>query len=119
MWPFGRSPQGSAQVKGIGVREVRARVKAGAKLLDVRSPREFQALHPAGAVNVPPDRIKRDEVGLPHDAEILVICLQGRRSKKAARQLAALGYTNVTDVLGGMEHWVKFGLPVKRSRKAK
>ncbi len=119
MWPFSRSPQSSAPVKVVSVREVQARLKRGAKLLDVRSPREFQALHPAGAINAPPDQIKMDNVGLPRDAEILVICLKGRRSAKAARQLTALGYTNVTDVHGGLEHWVKFSLPVKRSRKAK
>lgn len=92
-------------------------MKRGAKLVDVRTKREFDAVHPAGSINVPPDKIKRDEVGLPRDAELLVICLSGRRSRKAARKLMDLGYTNVSDVPGGFTDWTKFGLPVKRTRK--
>ena len=91
-------------------------MRRGAKLVDVRSEREFRALHPKGALSVPPARIKADAVGLDRDAEILVICLSGRRSRREAHRLKRLGYTNVTDVLGGMEDWVKFGLPVMRSR---
>lgn len=118
MWPFSRSGNDRSlpPVKGITVREVQGRMKRGAVLVDVRSPREYRALHPAGAINVPPKLIKENQVGLPLDAEILVICLKGSRSAREARNLMKLGYTNVVDVLGGMEHWVKFGLPVKRSR---
>ena len=38
------------------------------------------------------------------DAEILVYCRSGRRSKEAAKKLAALGYTNVYD-FGGINDW--------------
>jgi rhodanese-related sulfurtransferase len=117
MWPFSRGARNAASVPGVSVREVQSRMKRGAKLVDVRTKREFDAVHPAGSISVPPERIKRDEVGLPHDAEILVICLRGHRSPKAARRLMNLGYTNVTDVLGGFDAWTKFGLPVKRTRK--
>jgi thiosulfate sulfurtransferase len=91
-------------------------MKRGAVLIDVRSPREFRAVHPAGSINVPPKLIKQDQVGLPRDTEILVICLKGSRSAREARNLMNLGYTNVYDVLGGFDYWNKFGLPVKRSR---
>lgn len=118
MWPFSRksSPAPAEQpVPAIGVREVRARLKEGAKLLDVRTEREYQALHPAGAVSFPFSTLKKRPPQLPLDTEILVITLKGSRSLEAARLLQAYGFTNVTDVHGGMEHWVKFGLPVKRS----
>jgi phage shock protein E len=117
MWPFSRNDdKEQPPVKGISVREVQARMKQGAVLVDVRSVREYRAVHPAGSINVTPAMIKEDQVGLPRDAEILVICLRGRRSPREARNLMKLGYTNVYDVLGGFDYWTKFGLPVKRSR---
>lgn len=91
-------------------------MKRGAKLIDVRSTREYRALHPKDAISVPPNLIKQDQVGLERDTEILVICLSGRRSARQARKLTALGYTNVSDVAGGLNYWTKFGLPVRRSR---
>lgn len=122
MWPFSRKPAAGAAktpIPGIGVRDVRARLKGGAKLLDVRTEREYQAVHPAGAISLPLSTLKKRPPELPLDTEILVICLKGSRSAHAARILQGYGYTNVTDVQGGMEHWVKFGLPVKRSAAKK
>lgn len=121
MWPFSRSRAGGGTapqvtVKLVNAKGAHARMKHGAKLIDVRTPREFRALHPKDAINVPPQLIKQDQVGLERDAEILVICMSGRRSTREARRLTKLGYTNVTEVLGGLNDWVNFGLPVRRSR---
>lgn len=91
-------------------------MKHGAKLIDVRSTREYRALHPADSISVPPEVIKQDQVGLERDTEILVICMSGKRSLRQARKLTELGYTNVTNVAGGLNYWTKFGLPVKRTR---
>jgi rhodanese-related sulfurtransferase len=115
MWPFSpkipdRSPQ--AQYRTISVRDVPQRLRAGAKLVDVRSPREFNAVHPRDAINVTPRMIKQDEIGLERDTEIMLICLSGSRSERAARDLVTLGYTNVSNVQGGLNTWVKFNLPV-------
>lgn len=116
MWPFSRSSgSGPSSVPRVHVRDVKTRVKEGAKLLDVRTEREFRALHPAGAVNLPLATLKKRPPELPLDAEILVICLRGSRSAHAATLLQDYGYTNVYDVEGGMEFWVKLGLPVLRS----
>ena len=91
-------------------------MKHGAKLIDVRSTREYRAVHAKDSLSVPPELIKQDQVGLERDTEILVICLSGKRSLRQAQKLTALGYTNVSNVAGGLEYWTKFGLPVKRSR---
>ena len=115
MWPFSpKSPGASSQAsyKTISVRDVPQRLRAGATLVDVRSAREFDAVHPRDAINVPPRMIKQDELGLDRDTEIMVICLSGSRSARAARDLVSLGYTNVSNVHGGLNTWVKFNLPV-------
>ena len=117
MWPFShRSPAGAAvEVPTIDVKQAFARSKRGARLVDVRSSREFaHSSHPKGAISVPPQLIKKDQTGLGRDDDILVICLSGHRSPRQAKHLAGMGFTKVTNVHGGLMAWKKAGLPVKR-----
>ena len=119
MWPFRRKgaggDDGPASVRSIDVKEAFTRAKRGAKLIDVRSAREYaQSGHPKGARSVPPDLIKKDQIGLGRDAELLVICQSGHRSPRQAKRLAGMGYTNVSNVNGGLTAWKKAGLPVKK-----
>lgn len=93
------------------------RTRKGARLVDVRSEREFAALHAKGARCLPPARIKAGEVGLATEDEVLVICLSGHRSPRQARRLAAMGYVNVANVSGGVLAWQRAGLPVKSARR--
>lgn len=78
------------------VEDVRALLTAGARLIDVRTPGEFASGHLPGAINVPLSQVdnKLSEVGAPADAVVLY-CLSGNRSARAARRLRELGYTNV------------------------
>ena len=82
--------------------------------LDVRSPEEFSAGHPAGALNVPigfldPSRRLSPNVdfervvqtAVPKEKKIIVGCLSGRRSMQAAEILERLGYADVTNLTGG------------------
>jgi rhodanese-related sulfurtransferase len=119
MWPFGsrrRAADGTAvEVPTIEVKEAFARSKRGAKLIDVRSAREYaHSGHPKGARSVPPQLIKKDQTGLGRDDDILVICLSGHRSPRQAKALAGMGFIKVTNVHGGLMAWKKAGLPVKR-----
>lgn len=65
-------------------------------------------------MNVPPQLIKEDRTGLRRDEEILVICLSGHRSVRQARRLVKVGFTDVTDVRGGLLAWRRAGLPTQR-----
>lgn len=118
MWPFRKKPAGVAApvaVQTIDVKQAFARSKRGARLVDVRSAREFaHSGHPRGAVSVPPRLISKDQTGLERDDDILVICLSGHRSPRQARKLAEMGFTRVTNVHGGLMAWKKAGLPVRR-----
>jgi rhodanese-related sulfurtransferase len=117
MWPFPRRSRGTAAVVNvptIDVKQAFARAKRGAKLVDVRSSGEFRSGHPKGALSVPPGLIKKDQTGLGRDDDILVICLSGHRSPRQAKKLAEMGYTNVSNVHGGLMAWKKAGLPVKK-----
>jgi len=119
MWPFsGKGAGGAAgpaSVPTVDVNEAFTRSQRGAKLVDVRSAREYaHSGHPRGARSVPPDLIKKDATGLARDDELLVICLSGHRSPRQAKRLAGMGFTKVTNVHGGLMAWKKAGLPVKR-----
>ena len=75
-------------------------------ILDVRTPEEFAAGHIAGAILIPDYEIgeKAESVLTDKDQLILVYCRSGRRSKNAANELAALGYTNIKE-FGGINDW--------------
>ena len=114
MWPFSRRASGVV-VPDVDVKEAFARSKRGAKLIDVRSAREYaHGGHPKGARSVPPELIKQDSTGLKRDDELLVICLSGHRSPRQAKHLAGMGFTNVSNVRGGLMAWKNAGLPVKK-----
>ena len=78
----------------------------GVVILDVRTPEEFAAGHIAGAILIPDYEIgeKAERVLTDKDQLILVYCRSGRRSKNAASELAALGYTNIKE-FGGINDW--------------
>ena len=75
-------------------------------ILDTREQDEFNEGHIQGAILIPYTEIEnRAEEMLPDkDAQILVYCRSGRRSKIASESLAKLGYTDVKE-FGGIIDW--------------
>jgi rhodanese-related sulfurtransferase len=82
--------------------------------LDVRSVPEFEAGHPARAVNIPimhfepglgmsPNQefVSVIEQSLPKSAKILIGCKTGGRSARACDVMSQMGFTNVTNIRGG------------------
>lgn len=63
---------------------------------------------------IPFDQIGQDLSLLPADkaAPIVLYCRSGRMSEIAAGGLAALGYTSVSHVAGGMVEWARSGRPI-------
>lgn len=78
----------------------------GYVILDVRAQSEYDEGHIPGAVVIPHDQVKEkaEEILLDKDQLILVYCRSGRRSKMAADDLVALGYTNIKE-FGGILDW--------------
>ncbi|MCA1668560.1 MAG: rhodanese-like domain-containing protein [Thermomicrobia bacterium] len=97
----------------VGVDEARRRVDAGeALLVDVREMDEWRAGHVAGAIHIPLGAVASRVAALPKDREILVICCTGNRSAMAQERLAQVGFTNVTNIEGGITAWAEQGYPV-------
>ncbi|WP_433041545.1 rhodanese-like domain-containing protein [Dactylosporangium sp. CS-033363] len=49
-----------------------------------------------------------------YDAEIVVVCRQGYSSSLAAESLRRVGLHRATDLEGGVEAWLRAGLPLHR-----
>ena len=75
-------------------------------ILDVRTVEEFAEGHIEGAILISDYEIgeKAESVLTDKEQLILVYCRSGRRSKNAASELAALGYTNIKE-FGGIIDW--------------
>ena len=85
--------------------------EAGALIVDVREPNEYNQIRAKGAVLLPLGRLNGRVKDLPRDREILLMCRTGGRSANATQFLAANGFENVTNVNGGIEAWYQAGLP--------
>lgn len=71
----------------------------GVRVVDVRTPAEFEAGHVPGAVNVPYDQVpaRAAELG-PADRPLVLYCRTGHRSGIAVEALKKLGYTALYDM---------------------
>ena len=76
------------------------RIKAGAKIVDVRTPDEFRDGAYPGAVNIPVQSLGARMGEIPKDKPVVVYCASGGRSATAARMLLQAGYTDVVNAGG-------------------
>ncbi|WP_127471458.1 rhodanese-like domain-containing protein [Thiomicrorhabdus aquaedulcis] len=92
-----------------------------AYVLDVRTAGEFREGYIGNAVNVSVTELAAKMNTLPKDktAPVLVYCLSGARSARAAGMLVKNGYTQVFNLAGGLNAWKSAGLPVGRERSKK
>jgi len=101
---------------GIDAKQALGMTQQGALLLDVRQPEEFAAIHASDAKLIPLGELpaRMQEISAYKDKPIAVICRSGRRSAKAVELLKEAGYSNVSNVAGGMNGWESDGLEVVR-----
>jgi rhodanese-related sulfurtransferase len=86
------------------------------RILDVRTPGEFEGVHIAGAYNVPLDLLREhsDEIRTHLDDHVVLVCRSGQRAAQAEQTLHDTGLTNVHILDGGMNSWEGNGFSVKR-----
>ena len=75
------------------------------QVLDVRNPAELSAGALAGAHSAPLPRLTAELERLDPTRPTVVYCASGYRSAIAASVLAARGFDDVSDLLGGYEAW--------------
>ncbi|MDX2286672.1 MAG: rhodanese-like domain-containing protein [Bacteroidia bacterium] len=81
--------------------------------LDARAYREFEVSHIPGAVWVGYDDFDLARVeGLDRSRPVVVYCSVGYRSEKVSEKLLAAGFTQVSNLYGGIFEWCNQGRPV-------
>ncbi|MGV0838372.1 rhodanese-like domain-containing protein [Mycolicibacterium thermoresistibile] len=89
------------------------------RVIDVRTPGEFESVHIAGAYNVPLDLLREhcDEIirNVDDDAEnVVLVCRSGQRATQAEATFRKAGLTNVRILDGGITAWEASGFAVNR-----
>lgn len=100
--------------RDISVTEASRQRDAGAFVLDVREPYEWNEGHIPNATLIPLGTLPNQLASVPKDKPIVVICRSGNRSQSGRDILLKAGFTNVTSVNGGMLAWESARLPVTK-----
>ena len=93
----------------ITAEELKARLNAGEELnlVDVREPDEHAAFN-IGGTFLPLGKIQTmqtDDIEELKGKEVIVYCRSGNRSGQACLILETIGFTNVKNLVGGMNDW--------------
>ena len=94
----------------ISVTDLKAKLDSGEDLLlvDVREKDEYAIARIDGATLLPLSTFVSDweaNLGDYRDKQVIVHCKMGGRSQKACEFLAGQGFTNVSNVTGGITAW--------------
>jgi rhodanese-related sulfurtransferase len=115
MQMFGFSRAANQPFETINGAEAAARVKAGARLVDVRERNEFSAGHVEGAINVPLSAFASHAHLIPKDAPVILYCAAGMRSERALGVCANLDLGVTTHVAGGISALARAGMRITQS----
>jgi rhodanese-related sulfurtransferase len=87
--------------------DVKKRLRRGESLniVDVRESAEVQAGKIPGAKHIPLSSFAERYREIDPHVETILVCRSGNRSHKACEFLMEMGYSNVKNMLGGMNAW--------------
>jgi rhodanese-related sulfurtransferase len=92
----------------IDVDELARLLDAGAALVDVRQPGEWEEARITGATLIPLAELPDRTAELPDAESLVLICRSGARSARACEFLAAQGF-ETANVAGGILAWIDSG----------
>lgn len=93
--------------------DVPARMKDGSIVVDVRSTSEWRSGHIAGSLHIPLGRLVAQLQERPRSEPIVLVCESGSRSAIGASLMTAAGFTDVTNLTGGIAAWRRENLPLE------
>lgn len=105
----GKTASADTLPREISVSEASAMREAGAFILDVREPEEWNESHIPGATLIPLGELASRVNEIPEDQEIVVVCRSGNRSAQGRDILLSAGFTQVTSMAGGINQWKAAG----------
>ncbi len=91
----------------ISVRDLKDRLDKGDTifLLDVREPHEYSMAKIEGSVLIPLGELPTSLDKLNSNDEIVALCHRGMRSADAVGFLMQQGFSNVKNLIGGIDAW--------------
>lgn len=92
---------------------------ADIKLIDVRTPAEFESAHIPGSYNVPLDQLPehREELRSRLNGPAVLVCRSGARARQAEQVLREVDLPALHVLDGGLSAWEQAGLPTNRGRQ--
>jgi rhodanese-related sulfurtransferase len=103
-------------IKECDVQELKAKIdaKENFQFIDCRELEEWNEAHIPGATFIPLSEFqtKYESVLTDKNAEVIIQCRSGKRSMNACMFLLSKGFTNLTNVEGGIMSWIQEGFPV-------
>jgi len=108
----------TATYKNVSVDEAFSLIASNADnpdfvIIDVRTPQEYADGHIANAINIDLNSgsFDTDIIKLDKNKTYLVYCHTGNRSATASRKMVEAGFTDVTNMTGGITDWENAGYP--------
>jgi rhodanese-related sulfurtransferase len=103
----------------IGTDEAKHMIEAGAHVIDVRQPDEWNRGHIAEAELVPLNGIYSfgkalKDLNLLEDENVIFVCASGQRSASASEIALVAGLKKVYNLANGMNGWVARRYPIER-----
>ena len=91
----------------------------GVKLIDVRTPAEFESAHIPGSYNVPLDQLPEhcEELRSRLTGPAVLVCRSGTRARQAEQLLREVDLPALPVLEGGLSAWEQAGLPINRGRQ--
>lgn len=101
-------------IKSIEVNELNEKLgkEKNLVLVDVREQAEWDEAHIPGAVFLPLSQLEARFAELPKDKALVLQCRSGKRSMTAATFLKDQGYSDLTNLEGGIMAWMDEGFDV-------
>lgn len=91
--------------------------QCGHKLVDVREFPEYAAGAINGSSLAPLATVEREAAQWNKQEPVVLVCRSGKRAAQAAGILERMGFAHVAILDGGMEAWLRAGLPVGTSER--
>lgn len=91
--------------------------RENAIVVDVRSENEFNKGHIIDSVLLPLSKLKNNELGTlekEKDTPIIVVCNTGMTSTQACQMLQKAGFSNLSNLQGGITQWQTANLPLTK-----
>ena len=93
--------------------DVGPRMGNGTLVVDVRTLAEWRSGHIPGSLHIPLGRLVSQMTDRLRTQPVVLVCESGSRSSIGASLLTATGFTDVTNLTGGINAWRQEGLPLE------